>query len=169
MSRILLHVEAPSGAYAGRVLRSRARDFLGKLDLEEVELSILLTTDEEIRGLNRRFRKKNKPTDVLSFPAGPPGPLPPGMPRPLGDLAISLDTARRMAERDGRSLAFELSRYLAHGLLHLLGYDHERSEREARRMAKKEAELLGLPGMLDDAQGIDRPPSRKGRSGVERP
>jgi len=160
MAKVALNVAHPQGAYPARVIRARARDFLAALGLEEVELSILLTTDREIRSLNRRFRGKDRATDVLSFPAGPPGPLPPGVPRPLGDLAISVDTARRVAAKEGRTLAFELSRYLAHGLLHLLGFDHEGSEREARRMARKEAELLGIPGMLGEA-GIDFPPTGK--------
>lgn len=144
----------PEGAYGARVLRTQAREFLRRLEQENVELSILLTTDEEIRELNLEFRGKDESTDVLAFPMGPLDHLPPGVPSPLGDLAISLDTARARAREDGHSLSFELSRYLAHGLLHLLGYDHETSEEDARRMAKREAELLGLPGMIADAQGI---------------
>ena len=167
MAIIHLAREHPEGAYAARVLRQRAREFLEKLGLEEAELSILLTTDTAIRRLNRKFRGKNAATDVLSFPAGET-PAIPGMPRLLGDLAISLDTARRRAGEDGRTLAFELSRYLAHGLLHLLGYDHEVSEREARRMARREAELLGLPGMLDDALGVASPAKRAGVEGQGR-
>ncbi len=149
---IEIHVAHPKGAYAARVIRARAAEFLAALDLDDRELSILLTTDEEIRSLNRRFREKDRATDVLSFPAGDDDPLPPGVPRPLGDLAISLDTARRRAADDGRTLAFELARYLAHGLLHLIGYDHEVSEAEARRMASREAALLGVPGMLDGSE-----------------
>ncbi|HWV37580.1 MAG TPA: rRNA maturation RNase YbeY [Vulgatibacter sp.] len=152
--RVHVSVDAARGAYAARVLRARAEEFLDALG-EDAELSILLTTDGVIRALNARFRAKDEPTDVLSFPAGDDAPLPPGAPRTLGDLAISLDTARRRSREDGCSLAFELSRYLAHGLLHLVGYDHERSQAEARRMAREEARLLGLPGMLADAQGID--------------
>ncbi|AKU90598.1 rRNA maturation RNase YbeY [Vulgatibacter incomptus] len=168
MADIQIKNEHPEGAYGVRILRARAREFLEKLGKGDVELSILLTTDPGIQELNRRFRRKNRPTDVLSFPAGNEEPLLPGFPIPLGDLAISLDTARRRASEDGRSLAFELSRYLAHGLLHLLGYDHEVSEREARRMARKEAELLGVPGMLADAQGVGPKPSRASRTGVEK-
>ncbi|MDX5398365.1 MAG: rRNA maturation RNase YbeY, partial [Actinomycetes bacterium] len=153
MPIVRLRLEHPEGGYAARVLRLRAHEFLDKLVLGEAELSILLASDGRIRELNRDFRGKDKPTDVLSFPAGDQPQLP-GEPELLGDVAISLDTARRRAAEDGRTLAFELSRYLAHGILHLVGYDHERSEREARRMARKEAELLGLPGMLADAQGV---------------
>lgn len=149
-----MNVEHPEGAYAARIVRTRAREFLEKLGQDEAELSVLVTTDRSIRKLKKQYFGIDQATDVLSFPAGDEGPKIPGEPVLLGDLAISLDTARRRAAEDGRSLAFELSRYVAHGLLHLLGYDHERSERDARKMARKEAELLGVPGMIADAQGI---------------
>jgi len=172
MATVHVNLEHPEGGYAARVVRAKAAEFMDKLGMQGAEVSILITTDLRIRKLNRQFRGKNKATDVLSFPAGDDTPSIPGQPLYVGDVAISLDTARRRAAEDGRSLAFELSRYLAHGILHLLGYDHERSEREARAMAKREAELLGVPGMLEDAKGVGdrvRPPgtSRKGRSGVE--
>jgi probable rRNA maturation factor len=153
MATVHLNLEHPEGGYAARVVRMRAHEFLDKLGMQGAEVSILVTTDPRIRKLNKEFRGKNEATDVLSFPAGD-SPSIPGQPLFVGDVAISLDTARRRAVEDGRTLAFELSRYLAHGLLHLLGYDHEKSERAARVMARREAELLGLPGMLDDAKGV---------------
>lgn len=104
-------------------------------------VTILLTTDRRIRRLNREFRGKDRATDVLSFPS-PEGDA------SLGDLAISLDTGRRVAREERRPLAAELDRYLAHGLLHLVGLDHERSPAEARRMARREAALLDGEGML---------------------
>ncbi|HEY1909041.1 MAG TPA: rRNA maturation RNase YbeY, partial [Myxococcaceae bacterium] len=107
-----------------RLRRSAAR-FLDTLDLDDVELSVLLTTDAGIQDLNRRWRRKNRPTDVLSFPAGAPAPGSTG-PFHLGDIILSLDTARRQARAHRRSLADELDLYLAHGLLHLLGHDHHR-------------------------------------------
>lgn len=155
MATIHLNNEHPDGTWAARVIRKKSRAFLEKLGKSDAELSILLTTDEKIRELNRDFREKDEATDVLSFPGGDDGPMVPGMPEFLGDLAISLDTAKRRAAEDGRSLSFEVSRYLAHGILHLLGYDHELSAEDARLMAEKEAELLGVPGMLADAQGVD--------------
>lgn len=148
-ARISINVEHPQGGYGARVLRARAREFLRKLELD-AEISILLTTDEAIRRLNREFRGIDRATDVLSFPGGEPMP---GEPPHLGDLAISLDTARRRAREDGRPLVQELARYLAHGLLHLLGYDHEISPDEARRMASMEAALLGGEGMLGGGEG----------------
>lgn len=128
-----------------RQLRRSAGRFLAALDLEDVELSILLTSDAGIRALNRSWRRKDRPTDVLSFPAGAP-PRATG-PRHLGDVIVSLDTARRQARAHRRSLAEELDLYLAHGLLHLLGHDHHRRG-EARRMAELECRLLGRPGMV---------------------
>ena len=129
-----------------RRLRSRARAFLTVLDLRDVELSVLLTDDAGIRILNREWRHKDRPTDVLSFPAGEPPPGATG-PRHLGDVILSLDTARRQARAYRRALGDELDLYLAHGLLHLLGHDHHR-HRDAERMAALEARLLGRPGMV---------------------
>lgn len=130
------------------VLRT-ARRYLRELDLAGCELSLTLVTDAAIRRLNREWRHKDKPTDVLSFPAGEPLPGAVG-PRPLGDIAISLDTAARAAKQNGTELEDELRLYLAHGLLHLLGFDHHRPG-EARQMAKMEARLLGSGGMLSRA------------------
>jgi probable rRNA maturation factor len=145
--RVEVRVECRGGAYASRVLRGRAREFLDALGQGDAELSVLLTGDAGIRRINREFRGKDRATDVLSFPSGG-GPRPPGAPPFLGDLAISLETARRVAREDRRPLADELARYLAHGLLHLLGHDHERSAREATRMAAAEERLLGRTGLV---------------------
>jgi len=131
--------------YAPR-LRRAARRFLDHLDLRGVELSVLLTTDGGIRALNRSWRRRDRPTDVLSFPAGDPPPGSSG-PRHLGDVILSLDTARRQARAHGRTVGEELDLYLAHGLLHLIGHDHHRP-RDARRMAALESRLLGRPGMV---------------------
>ena len=94
----------------------------------------MLTNDAAIRRLNRQFRHKDKPTDVLSFPApGGDGPV-----VVAGDLAISLDTAARYARRFGHSLQQEVKILLMHGLLHLAGYDHETDDGE---MAEREEAL----------------------------
>ena len=131
--------------YLAQLRRSAAR-FLRTLDLEDVELSVLLTDDPGIRTLNRSWRRKDRPTDVLSFPGGPP--LPGIRARfHLGDVILSLDTARRQARVHRRTVAQELDLYLAHGLLHLLGHDHHR-RRDAEKMAALESRLLGGPGMV---------------------
>ena len=144
-ARVDLRADHPRGATHGRALKRSAGRFLATLGLQGVELSISLVTDRAIQRLNRTWRKKDKPTDVLSFPAGE---TPGGSgPRPLGDVVISLDTAVRQARERGLPLAAELERYLAHGLLHLLGHDHHRRA-ESRRMATMERKLLGGDGML---------------------
>ncbi len=146
--RALVDVDAamPAGRKHLARLRDRARAYLAELALQDVELSVLLTDDAGIQTLNRSWRRKNRPTDVLSFPAGEPPPGTTG-PRHLGDVILSLDTARRQACTHRRTLAQELDLYLAHGLLHLLGHDHHRRG-DARRMAELERRLLGRPGMV---------------------
>jgi probable rRNA maturation factor len=143
---IELRSEHPSGPALARRVRARARALLTALGRPECSLSILLTTDGRIRTLNRRWRSVDHATDVLSFPSH----APPGRGPDLGDLAISLDTARRRAARAGRSVGAEVDRYLVHGLLHLAGHDH-RKPAEAREMARAEDELLGRAGMVADA------------------
>jgi probable rRNA maturation factor len=119
---------------------------MADLGLKGRELSLSLVSDAEIRTLNRIWRKKDVATDVLSFPAGAQVAGLPG-PSQLGDVVISLDTAARQARDYARTLEEELDRYLAHGLLHLLGHDHHRTA-EAREMGALEERLLGSPGMI---------------------
>ena len=128
-----------------------AKTLLSALACNDKELSILLTDDAEIQQLNKEYRGKNQPTDVLSFPleesdgSGEESLL-------LGDVVISLETAERQAEEFGVSPQEEVLRLLIHGVLHLLGYDHENvSQQEARRMAEKEEELYQLSASLLDS------------------
>ncbi|HEX3435557.1 MAG TPA: rRNA maturation RNase YbeY [Pseudacidobacterium sp.] len=117
------------------------------------EVSVLLATDSSIRILNRDFRKKDKATDVLSFPADAAHPDP----KVSGDLAISLDTARRQAEEQGHSLQMELKVLLLHGVLHLAGLDHES---DTGQMARKESALrkqLDLPtGLIQRSKALKK-------------
>jgi probable rRNA maturation factor len=125
-------------ALVRRLARS-GRRLLDALRLPEAELSLLLVSDAVMRRLNRAWRGRDRATDVLSFAqAEGPGGAPPGL---LGDVVISLDTARRQAAERAASLGSELDRLLVHGVLHLLGYDHERSPAEARRMRRRERAL----------------------------
>ena len=120
--------------------------------LPDCELSLTLTSDESIRVLNRDYRKKDRATDVLSFSqleerdSGPPDPSAiantKGM--PLGDVVISIDTALAQSRKYGVKPAQRLQTLLIHGFLHLLGYDHERSPAEARKMFARERELAAL-------------------------
>jgi probable rRNA maturation factor len=105
---------------------------LRALGMPDAELSILLCDDATIHALNRTHRRKNKPTDVLAFALREGRPMP-GASGMLGDVVISLDTAARQAEELGRTLWDEVTWLLAHGLLHLVGYDH-RTAAEERRM-----------------------------------
>jgi probable rRNA maturation factor len=114
------------------------------------EVSVLLTSDSEIRRLNQTFRGKNKATDVLSFPAPalPKSTRKPAQQTIAGDLAISIHTAERQARQFGHPLEIELKILLLHGLLHLAGYDHET---DAGEMADREDQLrrrFRLPGTL---------------------
>lgn len=118
-------------------LRVWARAILRHLQLTQVELSLALVTDPTIHTLNRQYRGKDKATDVLSFPLA--DEIQPSL---LGDVVISVETAARQAQRRGHSLPEELQVLLIHGILHLLGYDHEVSRSEAIRMHRKEREVM---------------------------
>lgn len=101
------------------------------------ELTIALVSDARIRALNRSYRHKDRPTDVLSFP---------GEGRFLGDIAIARGTAERQARRAGHSFGTELRVLALHGLLHLIGYDHER---DSGRMRRLEARLRRKGGLRE--------------------
>jgi probable rRNA maturation factor len=117
-----------------RTLARRAEKMLVELGLEGVELSIALVDDDHIAELNRRYRNQRGPTDVLSFSLDEGDPSPGSSERRvLGDVVISVPTARRQAVRQRRGLRDEVTMLLAHGLLHLLGYDHQ-TDAEDRRM-----------------------------------
>jgi probable rRNA maturation factor len=113
---------------------------LTALGLDDAELSVLLCDDAVIRALNRDFRRRDRPTDVLSFSMreGEGGRLPRA---PLGDVVISVETARRQARRAKRTITAEVTMLLAHGLLHLLGLDH-RTEAQGRRMRARTDALV---------------------------
>jgi probable rRNA maturation factor len=102
------------------------------------ELAIALVTDAHIRQLNRRYRRADAPTDVLSFPAAP-GPAPQAH-SSLGDIVIATGAAKRQAREAGHAYGTELRVLALHGLLHLLGYDHEDPE-DAGRMRRAEVRL----------------------------
>jgi probable rRNA maturation factor len=114
------------------------------LGYHDSELSLVIVGDRTIRRLNREYLGRDKPTNVISF-AMQEGDFPQlGSPL-LGDVVISADTCAREAEEGGITFASRLSFLLLHGILHLTGYDHERSgEEEARRMEKKEREIFSL-------------------------
>jgi probable rRNA maturation factor len=109
----------------------------------EAELSILITDDEEICSLNLTYRAMDRPTDVLSF-SQLEGDGPVLVPQLLGDVVISWETAQRQASELGHTVLTEMKRLLVHGVLHLLGFDHEKDEEAARVMMDKEKEYASM-------------------------
>ncbi len=143
---VALHVEP---AYR-RLVRTRTLAALARRVLAAEgeapagEVSVAISSDERLRELNRRYRDVDAPTDVLSFRLDDEAGFvtPPGAARQLGEVVISYPTAERQAHEAGQPLEDELAHLLVHGLLHLLGYDHE-SAGEARTMRAREEALLG--------------------------
>lgn len=142
-----------------------ANTILSLCGVDDIELSILIVNNRSIRELNKKYRGIDKPTDVLAFPPSPlrllsgqalPSPLwekgaacpeksrrgEGGHPRLLGDIVISLEKSHAQAEERGHSPEQEFKILLTHGILHLLGYDHEISRSEAQRMKRKEKIIL---------------------------
>jgi len=110
------------------------------------EIAVRIVGKGESRALNRLWRGKDKPTNVLSFPAPESPPLRDSY-RPLGDLVICADVVRREAERDGKTVAAHWAHMVVHGALHLAGYDHETGERERMRMERREIAVLKTFGI----------------------
>ena len=141
---------------AARVARRPLELFLqrvkSELGLDESQATVCLVSDAEIARMNEKFRKKKGPTDVLSFPTvarrrlvrRPGGSKPVKAGEYLGDIAISPATARRYAKENGRKLSSELQVLILHGILHLLGYDHETDRGQMDRVERKLRKRLGL-------------------------
>ncbi|GJD74551.1 rRNA maturation RNase YbeY [Methylobacterium goesingense] len=113
-----------------------------------LEVSVLLADDATVQDLNRTWRGKDKPTNVLSFPAAEQ-PLQPGMARPLGDVVLAYDTMLRESAEQSKPLSDHLAHLLVHGTLHLLGQDHETGDAEADAMEALEIEALRTLGVPD--------------------
>lgn len=131
---------AGAGYEAARALRGKVKSVAGVI-LKELgcagrEISILLTTDAEIKELNNKYLGKDKATDVLSFAMDDPVLM--------GDVVISLERARAQAASFASSDDEEIARLLAHGTLHLLGFEHENGGPQAAKMKRREEELLAL-------------------------
>lgn len=148
---------------ARKPLERFLREVHKELALQDAGVTICFVSDVEIAGMNERFRSKEGPTDVLSFPAGTKwqaartrgGVKARGRPRGsaedseredkyLGDIAIAPETARRYAKKNGRTLDSELRVLILHGVLHLLGYDHETDRGEMDRLEQKLRRTFGL-------------------------
>lgn len=143
---VALHAEQRFATHVKRqALAALARRALAAEEVQPpAELSIVVTDDGTIRKLNQRYRSLDEPTDVLSFSLDADGDFatPPGSPRQLGEIVISYPTAARQAEEAGHGVDGELAHLLVHGVLHLLGHDHE-SPAAAKAMRAREEELLG--------------------------
>ena len=135
-TRLKIYIKNEAGL--DRAYRDRAKKLLSlslkELHLDKAELSVLFIGDSGIQALNRQYLGKNRPTDVLSFPMDDPSVI--------GDIVISVDRAREQSKEFGVSLNEELARLLVHGLLHLLGYDHVKGGRQAKKMRDREEGLL---------------------------
>ena len=115
-------------------------------------LSVAVVSDARVRSLNRRYRGVDRATDVLSFPASPPSHRATSR-RCLGDIVIARGVARRQAREAGHSELTEWRVLALHGLLHLLGYDHERDAGRMRRVENRLRRRGGLPGGLIERAG----------------
>ena len=141
---ILINNEFPEINVDAEKIEQQIGKVLTSLDCNEHEISILFTGNQGIRDLNFQFRGIDRSTDVLSFPQILEGEADmPGAPV-LGDVAISLETARNQSEKHRLSFEEELTLLLIHGILHLLGYDHEKSDLEEERMRNKTRELFTM-------------------------
>jgi len=127
-------------------IEQEARAILDALGCPEKELSILLVDDLQIADLNATYLNREGPTNVIAFPmqAGEFADISPEL---LGDVVISVDTAEREGTAAGMDVEARTVELLVHGVLHLMGYDHEHDEAEARRMEKKSVAVLEVIGM----------------------
>ena len=120
-----------------------AKVILNALDCPEAELSILIVDDPQIAVFNQQYLNRQGPTNVIAFPmrAGPYGDITPQL---LGDVLISVETADREGKQVGISMEERFTQLLVHGILHLLGYDHETSDEDAQEMEEKSNEILKI-------------------------
>jgi len=131
-----------------RTVARRARRILSALGERDAELSVLLVTDALIRELNRDWRGIDRPTDVLSFPQRDPGSAPSPGACVLGDVVISVETAKRRADKRSLPLLEEITGLLIHGVLHLIGFDHGNDAEEASMEARAKQLMDALRGRI---------------------
>lgn len=147
--------EWPAGDWEGLAARAAAAAGEGEPCLANPRLaaSILFTSDAEVHALNREWRQRDKPTNVLSFPMlereDLAGLAPDGPPVLLGDIALARETCAREAAEKGIALEHHAAHLIVHGLLHLAGHDHVDSEEEAEAMEALETAILAKLGIPD--------------------
>ncbi len=131
-------------AWIERIVRAAVENGAGTRVGEAVQVVVLLADDATLHDLNQRFRHKDAPTDVLSFEGSPEASSPACAMGHLGDIAISVERARRQADEYGHSFDRELAYLLTHGTLHLLGFDHEDDADQRRMRVAEERALLSV-------------------------
>ena len=124
-------------------MRQQAQAVLNALDCPDGELSILIVDDAEIEILNTKYLNRRRPTNVIAFPMQE-GEFSDVNPKLLGDVVISIDTTQKEAELAEISMEIRFTQLIVHGILHLLGYDHETTESEAQEMENQSNELIKL-------------------------
>ena len=124
-------------------IRQKALDILNVLECHDAELSILIVDDAQIAVLNKKYLHRTGPTNVIAFPMHT-DIFPNISPQLLGDVVISVDTAAKEGKHIGIGMEERFIQLLVHGILHLIGYDHEQSEKQAEDMEQKENEILKL-------------------------
>ncbi|MFO0775495.1 MAG: rRNA maturation RNase YbeY [Nitrospiraceae bacterium] len=144
-----------------RVVTQLVRTILDRLRCGDVEVGVTFLGDRAMRRLNREYRHKNRTTDVLAF-AGRETYQPPTGRSVLGDVVISVPQAQRQARAAGHSVDAELTMLIVHGMLHLLGYDHETNARDARRMFATQRRMLTAVGTPGRYFTVNRPTARRG-------
>jgi len=137
------HIRFPYRGIRKKDIQSDAEKIIRLLKLAKHSITIIITDNLTIKKINKKYRNKNRPTDVISF-AECDMPFPDaGTVHHLGDVFISIERAWQQYPEYSRSFRDELRRLLVHGILHLAGYDHEKSAREEKRMKEKEEEVMG--------------------------
>jgi probable rRNA maturation factor len=154
--------EGPHEGLARAELLRRVRAMIKLLQLDKAEVSFVLTDDEHIHQLNKIYRHKDRPTDVLAFAMheGEFGALAGHL---LGDVIVSVDTARKQAKSRRRPLLDEVTMLLAHGLLHLLGWDH-RTDAEDRRMRAETSRLCAAAAQPSSRKVVSKGGAKRGLS-----
>jgi probable rRNA maturation factor len=164
---IALIVETRLGSgLSRREVTLRLARMMDALKLRDAELSVVLTGDHQIQELNRLYRKKDRPTDVLAFPmegdASPATTTARGAPRLLGDVIVSVPRARVQAREAGRRVIDEVTMLLAHGVLHLLGWDHDTDAKD-RAMRRETDRLCDAAERRKTRHARAQPPHAKSR------
>ena len=134
-----------------KALAEKAVEAATPIAQRKKEITLLFADDATLKTLNHDWRGKNKPTNVLSFPANPDLKLPRGEPKPLGDIALGYETLVREADEAGKTLKAHTTHLIVHGVLHLLGYDHM-NDADAAKMEAREILILKKLGIADPYQ-----------------